>query len=175
MEYTVLRSRRQTVALQITPQGQVLVRCPLRMKEADIRRFVESKAAWLQKHLPKEAPLPRFTEEEKAALKKAAQEKIPARVALFARQMGLQVGKITLRFQHTRWGSCSGKGNLNFNCLLALVPEDILDYVIVHELCHLRHMDHSRAFWQAVEDVLPDYKLRRRWLKEQGNRLIQRL
>lgn len=173
--YTVLRSRRRTIALQITPEGTILVRCPLRMQEADIRRFVESKASWVQKHLPKTPALPRFTEEEKAAIKKEAQALIPQRVQYYAERMALCYGRISLRFPRTRWGSCSSKGNLNFSCLLVLVPMDVLDYVVVHELCHLKHMDHSPAFWAAVEAVMPNYKTHRAWLAEHTNGLLQRI
>ena len=83
--------------------------------------------------------------------------------------------RITIRRQHSRWGSCSSKGNLNFNCLLALVPEAVLDYIIVHELCHRRHMNHSPVFWAEVARLLPDYPQARTWLRDKGGALIARL
>ena len=89
--------------------------------------------------------------------------------------MNLQYGRITIRNQKTRWGSCSGKGNLNFNCLLMLAPDEIVDYVVVHELCHLIEMNHSKAFWAQVENVLPDYRERRKWLKDHGNEIMRRM
>ena len=81
----------------------------------------------------------------------------------------------TLLFSRTGWGSCSGKGNLNFNCLLMLAPPAVQDYVVVHELCHRKEMNHSPAFWAEVAGVLPDYASHRRWLRENGNGLIAAL
>ena len=82
---------------------------------------------------------------------------------------------ITIRNQKTRWGSCSSKGNLNFNCLLMLTPPEVIDYVVVHELCHRKEMNHSGAFWAEVEKVLPDYKEQVKWLKENGGQIIGRM
>ena len=80
-----------------------------------------------------------------------------------------------MRAQRTRWGSCSSSGNLNFNCLLALVPPAVLDYVVVHELCHRLEMNHSPRFWQEVGRVMPDYEEHKKWLRENGAELIERL
>ena len=89
----------------------------------------------------------------------------------YADIIGVDYGRITIRMQKSRWGSCSSKGNLNFNCLLMNAPDEITDYVIVHELCHRKEMNHSPKFWAHVEAVLPDYKERRKWLKDHGNEL----
>ncbi|MBE5867311.1 MAG: M48 family metallopeptidase [Lachnospiraceae bacterium] len=108
----------------------------------------------------------KFTETEIAELKKLAKKYIPGRVAYYAALIPVSYGRIAIRCQKTRWGSCSQKGNLNFNCLLMKLPPEIIDYVVVHELCHRLQMNHSRLFWAEVEKVLPDYKKRRKWLKE---------
>ena len=92
----------------------------------------------------------------------------PRRVAFYAEKMGVTYGRITIREQKTRWGSCSGKGNLNFNWKLIRMPAEILDYVVVHELAHRMEMNHSSRFYRIVASVLPDYKARERWLKEHG-------
>ena len=102
-------------------------------------------------------------------------EVIPKRVKYFAPIVGVTYGRITIRNQKTRWGSCSAKGNLNFNCLLMLTPPKVLDYVVIHELCHRKEMNHSKSFWAEVEKVMPDYKEAVRWLKEEGRLIMQRL
>ena len=176
--YRVIRSSRRTISVQIVPGGEVLVRCPKRMSNGDIRRFVESKYDWIKKHLEKHtaaARLPAFTGEQIQSLARQARQTIPERVAYFAPLVGVTYGRITIRSQHTLWGSCSGKGNLSFNCLLMLTPPEVLDYVVVHELCHRKEMNHSARFWAEVGRVLPDYQTQRKWLRENGTALISRL
>ena len=175
--YRIIRSSRRTISVQITLSGEVLVRCPKRMSNGDIRRFVERKSGWIEKHLEKQtaAQLPAFTAEQIQALARQARQTLPKRVAYFAPLVGVTYGRITIRSQHTLWGSCSSKGNLNFNCLLMLTPPEVLDYVVVHELCHRKEMNHSARFWAEVEHVLPDYEIRRKWLRENGTALISRL
>ena len=116
-----------------------------------------------------------YTEEQIKELYQKAKDIIPKKVHFYASKMGVTYGRITIRCQRTRWGSCSSKGNLNFNCLLALVPPEVLDYVVVHELCHRKELNHSARFWNEVERILPDYKTRRSWLKERGSGLIARI
>ena len=100
---------------------------------------------------------------------------ISVKVKHYAGLMNVQYGRITIRNQKTRWGSCSSKGNLNFNCLLMLAPDEVVDYVVIHELCHLIEMNHSKAFWKQVEQMMPDYKKHRKWLKYQGNEIMERM
>ena len=176
--YKIIRSHRKTLALQITPAGEVLVRCPSRVSEAHIREFVESRESWLRKHLAKfqsRQTLPPLTHQERKALATQAAEHLPKRAAYFAPRIGVTYGRITIRAQHTRWGSCSARGNLNFNCLLMLMPAEVQDYVVVHELCHRKELNHSLRFWAEVEKILPDYKMHRKWLKDNGSTLIARL
>ena len=121
------------------------------------------------------SPISEASEEELAELKKRAREVFLSRAAYFAPLVGVRCGRITVRSQHSKWGSCSSKGNLNFNCLLLLAPAEALDYVVVHELCHMLEMNHSPRFWAQVERVLPDYKNARKWLKDHGAGLMARL
>lgn len=180
----VIRSGRKTVSLQIDKDLAVTVRAPYRMSDAAIRKFIEEKSDWIEKHMREmqerreeyEAePGELLTVEELRELARKAAEYIPGRVESYASLIGVSYGRITIRNQRSRWGSCSSKGNLNFNCLLMLAPPEIIDYVIVHELCHRREMNHSPLFWQEVEKILPDYKSRRKWLKDNGERIMRRM
>ena len=177
--FEVIRSARRTIAIQIK-SGRVIVRAPLRMSKAEIERFVASKADWINKHLEaskqrQSVPVQPFTAVEIQQLADAALQDIPQRVRKYAAIIGVTVGRITIRNQKTRWGSCSSKGNLNFNCLLMLCPEEVRDYVVVHELCHRKELNHSSRFWNEVARVMPDYAVRRKWLKDNGSALIRRL
>lgn len=175
MDYQLIRSRRRTVAIQIIRHG-VVVRAPLQMSAGEIVAFVKSKRGWIERALAAQAPaLPMLSADELKNLSRQAAQVLPARVAHYASLLQVSYGRITIRYQKTRWGSCSGKGNLNFNCLLMLAPPQVQDYVVVHELCHRLEMNHSPRFWALVEGVLPDYQKYRRWLKEEGRSLIARL
>lgn len=177
-QYTVVRSNRKTVSIQITPDGQVQVRCPQRMPAQAVESFVREKSGWIKKHLEKKAAQPEadpFTDAQRQALAAQTKAKLQDRLPLFARKLGVTYQRVAVRSQRTRWGSCSSKGNLNFNCLLALTPPEVFDYVIVHELCHLKEMNHSPKFWAEVEKQLPHYKICRKWLKNHGTNLIRRL
>lgn len=177
-QYRVIPSDRRSIAIQITIDGEVLVRCPRGMRAEDVRAFVESKSDWIGRHMAQRAAAPRlpaFSHEEIDCMANEALRVIPERVAYFAPLVGVTYGGITIRNQRSRWGSCSDRGNLNFNCLLMRVPPEVMDYVVVHELCHRKEMNHSGRFWAEVERVLPDYRVRREWLKEHGGALIGRL
>lgn len=117
----------------------------------------------------------KMTEEELRALTEQAKPVFFARVGFYAPIVGVSVGRITVRHQKSRWGSCSSKGNLNFNCLLLLAPPEVLDLVVVHELCHLKVMNHSKAFYEELERAYPEWKTWRQWLKDNGAALIARL
>ncbi len=169
------RSNRKTISLEVTQEAKVIVRAPYRVPTATVRQFVDRKRDWIvQKQAEARARKeqrqcrPPITQEQLGELSRRAKALLPERVAYFAAVIGVDYGRITIRSQRTRWGSCSSKGNLNFNCLLMLMPPEIQDYVVVHELCHRKEMNHSAAFWQEVAHVIPDYKERRAWLKENG-------
>ena len=174
--YQIIKSDRKTIAIQIKADGQVVVRCPKRMRIEEARRFVESKANWIEKHLAKRPAqdVAKYTPQEIGQLREQARKLVTDRVKYYAPIIGVTYNKIAIRTQHTRWGSCSSKGNLNFNCLLALVPPEVLDYVVVHELCHRKEQNHSARFWSEVEKVLPNYNVHRKWLKEHGASLFAR-
>ena len=177
----VIRSGRRSLAMEISPGAEVIVRAPYYATGADIQNFVNKNRKWLDEHLARameerrridESPYGRITREQIQQYADLALKTIPPRVSRYAQQMGVTYHRITIRCQRTRWGSCSTKKNLNFNCLLMLTPPEIQDYVIVHELAHLREMNHSSRFWAEVETVMPDYKERRAWLKNHGHEII---
>lgn len=179
---TVRRSKRRTLSVEITPQATVVVRAPYGMPNAKIRQFLTERSGWIEKHIEKmraalaeRPPVEPLSYRQLKELAEQALTVIPPKVAGYAEILGVDYGRITVRNQKTRWGSCSGKGNLNFNCLLMLAPEDVLDYVIVHELAHRKEMNHSRRFWNIVAEVVPDYKEKIRWLNVHGAVLMERM
>ncbi len=177
----LVRSKRKTLAIEVTKEAKVIVRAPLRLSVSEINRFIGEKADWIDLHVRKmqdrqkireaEGSDQELSKQEIKLLYTRAKRIIPQRVRLYAEIMNVTYGNITIRMQKSRWGSCSSKGNLNFNCLLVKAPEEIMDYVVVHELCHLKEMNHSPRFWAEVEKIIPDYKEKRKWLKDHGNEL----
>lgn len=170
----IIQSNRKTMAIQVKKTGQVVVRAPYWMKKADIYRLVEQREAWIKKHLKQleEEQNNQIGEEEIKELVQKAKIQLPQKVSFYAKKLGVTYGRITIRHQKTRWGSCSSKGNLNFNCLLMKAPEEVQDYIVVHELCHRKQMNHSKKFWDEVEKILPEYKKQEKWLKTIGRTLI---
>ena len=184
VDIEVRRSRRRSIGLEVRPDGSVILRVPNRLPKRDALAFLQAKESWLRKCLDQveeresfaeAAGLEPLTEEELSALTKAARAYFTEKCAWLAPLVGVDYGRISIRHQKTRWGSCSAKGNLNFNCLLMLAPEDVRDYVVVHELCHRKEMNHSNAFWAEVARIVPDYREKERWLKENGPLLQRRL
>lgn len=176
----IRRSNRKTVAIQITQDRRVILRGPLFMTDQDAERILSEKSDYIEKHLAElktqaENAQPKLSTEEINRLTDSALKAIPPRLEYFAPIVGVTYGRVTVRNQVSRWGSCSAKGNLNFNCLLMLCPPEILDYVIVHELCHRKQMNHSKEFWTEVERAIPDYKAREKWLKDNGGSIIRRM
>ena len=176
----LIRARRKTLSIRITQEGNLEIRAPLGMPKGEIEAFLKEKAQWIETHRAKvlaeyaqgqQAPL---GEEEILTLAEQMRQRLPEKLNRHAASMGVTFGRVTIRCQQTRWGSCSSRGNLNFNCLLMLAPEEVLDYVVVHELAHRKQMNHSALFWQEVARECPDYKKPLRWLKDRGGALLSR-
>lgn len=173
-DYRIIKTRRKTIGLEISPDLQITVRAPYHISDVRIREFVESKQTWILKHLAimqdRQAhdPIPAgvISDKELRHMTKEARIIIPERVKYFAKIIGVTYGQITIRHQKTRWGSCSSSGNLNFNCMLMATSPELIDYVVVHELCHRKQMNHSPLFWKEVEEILPDYRNLRSRLRE---------
>ena len=164
--------------MEMKPEG-LIVRVPYRVTQKQIDEFINAHRAWIEKAMRKmeQAPPPeeRLTSEEIRHLAREALRFIPQRVAFYAPRVGVTYGRITIRNQKSRWGSCSAKGNLNFNCLLMLTPPEVIDSVVVHELCHRKEMNHSKQFYAEVLRVFPDYHKWDRWLKENGPAIMSRM
>ncbi len=183
IQYQLIRSRRKTIGIQVK-DGTVIVRAPMRASVQEIDAFVEQSRAWIDRHLRRQEerkaqeagnPVRKLTRAQLEALAQEAARVIPQRVEHYAPLVGVTYGNITIRSQRTRWGSCSAKGNLNFNCLLCLAPPGVLDSVVVHELCHRLEMNHSKRFYSEVLRVYPDYYRDHAWLNEHGRELLSRL
>ena len=221
-DYELIRTSRRTMAIHIDPQKGVIVRAPKRTKESEIRRLLEKKIQWINKHLAltrqKASEIPRhnfmagdiflFRGEEYSLVFETAkknsvdiaghytivslkpetsQEKVPdilkkwyiarareifnERVTVYSPDIGAKPVRIAVRGQSKRWGSCSAKGNINLNWKLVMAPPSILDYVVAHELCHLKHPNHQSEFWKLLGTIMPDYASRRYWLKQNGHKL----
>ena len=178
MEFEVVRSNRKTVAAEIRGD-KLIIRAPLQATNEDINRFMLQNKKWIETHLQKaqaqekaKGAYHKLTHEEIQALADKALQVIPERVAHYAPLIGVTYGRITIRNQRSKWGSCSSKGNLNFNCLLMLTPPAVIDSVVVHELCHRKEMNHSERFYAEVLRVFPDYWAQDKWLKENGDILM---
>ena len=137
--------------------------------------IIEKKLAEIEKREKEISELEPFSEVEIKELAEKARQIITQRVKYYAPQIGVTYNRITIRCQRTRWGSCSSKGNLNFNCLLALFPLEVIDSVVVHELCHRKHMNHSPKFYAEVERIFPEYRKYHKWLSDNGAVYMGRL
>ena len=177
----IIQSNRKTISIELKPD-RILVKAPQRMHTQEIYDFLVQKRNWIEKHLKTMQERNKalknvepYTIEELNALADKALAVIPQKVKYYAELIGVDYGRITIRNQKTRWGSCSSKGNLNFNCLLMLFTDDVIDSVVVHELCHRKHMNHSAAFYAEIEKVFPEYQRCHNWLKENGSTYLRRL
>ena len=170
LNYTMASGgRRRNLRVTIKPGGILAVAKPNFISDRAAEDFLLRKAAWILKTIDKMSCRRNFLNNGNRAdyerLAPAARQLAAQRLAFFNASYNLKFGRVAIRDQRTRWGSCSHKGNLNFNYRIALLPPHLSDYIIVHELCHLRHLDHSRRFWDLVGQVLPDYAALRRELR----------
>lgn len=177
VEYELVLSRRKTIVIYVRPDGRVEVRGPLRLSRAKADAFVKAKAEWILKAQKQQAERCKkqnqisLSKEEVEKYKHEAASLFQARCKYFAEKMGVRYKSIKVGQAKTRWGSCSNQGNLNFTFRLLFAPGDLIDYVVVHELAHLKELNHSAKFWAVVGETLPDYKERRRLLKAFGQQV----
>lgn len=160
-EFEIIRSSRKTVSLEVTREGKALVRAPMRMKRADIEDFVRRNSEWLISRIERRErknARENVSDAKKAELTALAKVIIPQKVEYFAKIMNVEPTSVKVTNAAARWGSCSGKNSLCFSWRLMLYPEKAVDYVVIHELSHILHHNHSREFWQTVAKYMPDYK-----------------
>lgn len=181
LDRKIIRSKRKTMGIEVNSQG-LIIRAPLHMTDRQINEFILQHKDWIDKSLQKLearqkelADVPALSMDEIRELAEQALKVIPERVKHYAEKIGVTYGRITIRNQRSRWGSCSSKGNLNFNCLLMLTPPEVIDSVVVHELCHRKELNHSDRFYAEVLRVFPDYWKWDKWLKDNGNMLMLRM
>ncbi len=170
-DYELIRSSRRTLGLEITTDLRVVVRAPYRCSAREIERFVAAHEDWIARHLITQreraavAAARQVSPEEEARLRALAAEIIPQRVAYYSAVMGLTPASVRITGAQKRFGSCSSKNGLCFSWRLMQYPPEAIDYVVVHELAHIRHHDHSAAFHALVEKYLPDHRTRRTLLR----------
>jgi predicted metal-dependent hydrolase len=160
-DYQVIRSARRTLALELAPDLKLTVRAPFVLSDREIARFVSGKADWIERHRARllSKPLPvEPTLEEMKALIRAAHRVIPERVRFWSDRMGLVPTRISISRARTRYGSCSAKNALSFSARLMLRDSDLVDYVVVHELAHIRYKNHAQAFHALIEKTLPGHR-----------------
>ena len=177
----IVKEKRRTFSITIQ-DGTVIAKVPSGTPDDQIRSFLLKHKRWIRIHGEKAARSLQAAREagplsvkEIRLLAKQAAEVIPQRVQYYASLMGVTYGRITIRNQKTRWGSCTKDGNLNFNCLLMLCPPEVIDAIVVHELAHRKEMNHSPRFYREIEKVYPEYDKWNRWLKENGTVLLKRM
>lgn len=170
VHYRLIYSNRRTLALQITPDGELVVRAPRRTPERSVRDFVAAHKDWIARNLARQtqrrAAYPEPDDAGAARLRALAKKILPEKVERYARAMGVRPTRITITSAKTRFGSCSGKNAVCFSWRLMQYPDAAIDYVVVHELAHIVHHDHSAAFYAVVGQVLPDYKARQKLLRQ---------
>lgn len=182
IDYEIHREWRKSLSISVGDNGIIVVKAPVGLSAKEIENFVSAKKRWICKRLDDlkynmmaAEKMGKISKKEKNRLRKEARRLIGQRVEYFAKLMGVSYESIRFGFQKSRWGSCSSKRNLNFNCLLALMPPMAMDSVVVHELCHLRYMNHSSEFYEEVLKYFPDYYEWNNWLKKNGQSYFLRI
>lgn len=168
-DYHVVRTNRKTLAVEVTRELEVVVRAPFYVSQSQIEQFVNAHKKWIerakQRVSERQKNFTQPTAEEIACLKKEAREYVLPKVCEFGKMMGLEPSAVKITSARTRFGSCSAKNSICFSCLLMRYPQEAVDYVIVHELAHIKHKNHGKQFYRLIEKYMPDYRERNRLLK----------
>ncbi len=166
----IIRSKRKTLALEITSDASLIIRSPRLMPLFLIKKFIKQKESWITKKQKLIKTRNKKIQSTKVLFvsKVDALKKISKRVEYYSSISGFKYKNIKITSAQKRWGSCTFKNNLNFPRRLALAPDEVIDYVVIHELCHVKEKNHSQNFWNEVAEIMPEYKKYRKWLKEKG-------
>ena len=167
------RSNRKSLSIYVTDDISLRIKAPVRMPEREIERFIAGKRFWIYKQAVRVRKANEnkvsYSEDEEKRLREEARRVLTKKSEHYKELLHVEYKKIRIGDQKTRWGSCSSKGTISYSWRLILMPQEIQDYVVVHELCHLHEMNHSKKFWEWVASIIPDYQRRRRWLKSHGD------
>jgi len=165
--YFVRHRRARRYVLRVDPDGRVRVTIPRGGSRREAEAFAMGHAEWIARQ---RARLPQYSHstEERRLLRDRARRELPPRLLALAAAHGLTVSRVSIRNQRSRWGSCGRDGHICLNWRLVLMPPAVSEYVLIHELMHLRRMDHSPAYWRLVAAACPDYRAARDWLRRQG-------
>ena len=163
-DYTLIRSKRKSVSIQVDENCNITVRAPLRISQKEIDNILQEKKTWLEKTIilqrEKKKQIKQYSEDDIKLLRKKAKEIIPLKVEYYAKIMQVNPSSVKINSAKKRYGSCSGTNNLNFSLYLMDKDERFIDYVVVHELAHIKHHNHSKDFYSFIEQFMPDYKER---------------
>lgn len=173
----IIKSKRRSLVLTVK-NGEVLVKAPLNYPNSKIEEFLAVKQGWIKKRLQEYEEnkcVQKLTEHEIEDIREKTKNKVDSLVQEYAKIIGVNYNKITIKKMRTVWGSCSSKKNLNFNLLLSLMPENVIRYVVIHELCHLLEMNHSNRFWDKVKLYCPSYIECIGWLKKEGKNYLNKI
>ncbi len=171
-DYKLIRSVRKSVSIHVEADGSVVVRAPLTTGKPFIDSFVASKSVWIQNSIDKmqkrqeDRKVLSLSDDQIKVYKAMARVYLTERSEYFAGLMGVRYKQLKINSANTRWGSCNSKGEINYTYRLILAPKNLVDYVVVHELAHLKEMNHSKKFWSIVSHVMPDYKQRQKLLND---------
>ena len=167
-DYTLKRSKRKSLALEISYTSEIIVRSPMHLSQRKIDDFVNKHEQWIEKHLEKQNNrqcAKELTTQQIAELKRQAREVIPQKVEYYSNLMELYPTGVKITSAQRRFGSCNGKNSICFSYRLMQYPSEAIDYVVVHELAHIKHKDHSKNFYSLIAQYMPDYKARDALLK----------
>jgi len=163
-DYTLIRSKRKSVAIQVDADCNITVRAPLKLSQKEIEKILLEKKGWLEKTIisqrEKKKLIKEYTDEDIKLLRKKAKEVLPLKVECYAKIMQVEPASVKINSAKKRYGSCSVTNNLNFSLYLMDKDERFIDYVVVHELAHIKHHNHSKDFYNFIEQLMPDYKQR---------------